>query len=79
MHGNRFFKLVIFDVIYYLWVAHLPIVNSMRLACRFALEKYPDEPEAYNVYGMLHIKKRQWSEALEYYSLVISKVQLPHP
>ncbi|KAL2641916.1 hypothetical protein R1flu_009503 [Riccia fluitans] len=42
---------------------------------KFALEKYPDEPEAYNIYGMLHIKKRQWSEALEYYSLVISKAQ----
>ncbi|KAL3678105.1 hypothetical protein R1sor_021061 [Riccia sorocarpa] len=42
---------------------------------KFALEKYPDEPEAYNIYGMLHIKKRNWSEALEYYSLVMSKAQ----
>ncbi|BBN03391.1 hypothetical protein MPTK1_2g23140 [Marchantia polymorpha subsp. ruderalis] len=49
----------------------LEAVNLLK----FALEKYPDEPEAYNVYGMLHIKKRQWSEALEYYSLVISKAR----
>ncbi|CAM6104480.1 unnamed protein product [Calypogeia fissa] len=39
----------------------------------FVVKKYPDEAEAYNVYGMLHIKKKQWSEAIEYYSLAISK------
>lgn len=58
-----------------------PIGTSLRkfLMCklvlsRFLVKKYPEEAEAYNVYGWLHIKKKQWPRAIEYYNLAISKV-----